>query len=104
MPWRIASFALITFLISCAPGATGRNAVPSSPAPSLNIRVANPYSLTLDAQERVIVADGQGRRGVLLDPRTGAGTTLASGLVLNEATRPLPPSVRAASSPDYCAE
>jgi DNA-binding beta-propeller fold protein YncE len=47
----------------------------------VSIRVTNPYSLTLDAQERVIVADGQGRRVVLIDPATGNGTSLASGLV-----------------------
>lgn len=48
----------------------------------MSIRVANPYSLTLDAQERVIVADGQGRRVVLVDPASGSGTSLASaGLV-----------------------
>jgi len=37
--------------------------------------------LTLDAQERVIVADGQGKRVVLLDPQTGNGASLASSLV-----------------------
>ena len=45
------------------------------------VRVVNPYSLTLDPQGRVIVADGQGHRIVRLDPRTGSGTSLASGLV-----------------------
>ena len=53
----------------------------ATPTKAPNIRVANPYSLTLDAQERVIVADGQGRRVVLLDPQTGLGTSIAAGLV-----------------------
>ena len=50
----------------------------ASPKPA-SIRVANPYSLTLDAQERVIVADGQGRHVVLVDPATGIGTSLTKG-------------------------
>ena len=57
---------------------TTPTAIPTRPP---NIRVANPYSLTLDAQERVIVADGQGKRVVLLDPQSGNGTSLAAGLV-----------------------
>jgi streptogramin lyase len=64
-------------LVSCSPAAS---AIPS-PTPGPNVRVANPYSLTLDPEERVIVADGQGHRVVRLDPRTGQGTALASGLV-----------------------
>jgi streptogramin lyase len=64
---------------AAAPSAT---ATPTAiPTKAVNIHVANPYSLTLDAQERVIVADGQGRRVVLLDPATGNGTSLASNLV-----------------------
>jgi streptogramin lyase len=63
---------------SPSPSSTPASATPKP----VNIRVANPYSLTLDAQERVIVADGQGRRVVLIDPATGNGTSLAStGLV-----------------------
>ena len=45
----------------------------------MSVRVANPFSLTLDAQERVIVADGQGRHVVLVDPVTGIGSSLAKG-------------------------
>ena len=65
---------------------TSSGAVAASPSAAgtkpPNVHVVNPYSLTLDAQERVIVADGQGRRVVLLDPATGNGTSLASaGLV-----------------------
>ena len=73
-------------VLACGPGtATVAVSSPTAAAtasPSarpVNIRVANPYSLTLDPQERVIVADGQGRRVVLVDPATGFGTSLAKG-------------------------
>ena len=72
----------MALVISCAPAASGPAAtatVTATTAP--NIHVANPYSLTLDAQERVLVADGQGKRVVRLDTKTGAGTGLAAGLV-----------------------
>ena len=78
------STAALLLVASCGGTAAPQ---PSVTAPSAtasrapNIRVANPYSLTLDAQERVIVADGQGRRVVLLDPATGNGTSLAASLV-----------------------
>jgi streptogramin lyase len=74
---RLLAAMLALVLASCAPTVTTTPS--SSPAP--NIHVANPYSLTLDRQERVIVADGEGHRVVLLDPRTGLGTALASGLI-----------------------
>src|SRR4051812_17478836 len=83
---RAISALLLVAACSGGGGATSASAVPSvtataTPTKAANIRVANPYSLTLDAQERVIVADGQGRRVVLLDPLTGTGTSLAAGLV-----------------------
>ena len=79
--------ALLLLVAACGgsgaaptPPATAAVTSPSAtPTKAPNIRVANPYSLTLDAQERVIVADGQGKRVVLLDPQTGTGTSLASG-------------------------
>ena len=80
--------AAVAALLASACGGSDSAAAPSgsatataSPTKAVNIRVANPYSLTLDPQERVIVADGQGRRVVLLDPATGNGTSLASNLV-----------------------
>src|SRR3954468_11208617 len=83
---RAISALLLVAACSGGGGATSASAVPSvtptaTPTKAANIRVANPYSLTLDAQERVIVADGQGKRVVLVDPQTGIGTSLASSLV-----------------------
>jgi len=89
LPNPSAARAVAALLLVASCGGSGGTPTPSgtaavtsqaaTPTKVPNIRVANPYSLTLDAQERVIVADGQGKRVVLLDPQSGIGTSLASG-------------------------
>ena len=76
---------LALLIVACGTAVTQVNTSPtpaasaSATAKPVNIRIANPYSLTLDAREQVIVADGQGRRVVRVDPATGTGTSLAAG-------------------------
>ena len=80
---RIAGVIAAVLLSACSatPASAPAKSVAVTATTAPNIHVANPYGLTLDAQERVIVADGQGKRVVRLDPKTGIGTGLASALV-----------------------
>jgi len=76
---------LASLMVACGSAVTQVNSSSTAAASAsattrpVSIRIANPYSLTLDAQDQVIVADGQGRRVVRVDPATGAGTSLAAG-------------------------
>ena len=67
---------------ACAPGSSSPPASSSptaTPAPTAIARVVNPYSVVLDAQGRVLVADGQGKQVLRADATTGDVTLIARG-------------------------
>ena len=89
---RGAAVALVATLVACAPAATGPSPSPTvkqtfTPIPTtLPVRVLNPYALAFDAQDKLLVADGQAGRVLRVDTRThevslvaGNGTKGTSG-------------------------
>jgi len=89
---RAAAIAMGVALVACGPSATAPSPSPTvkqtfTPIPTtLPVRVLNPYALAFDAQDKLLVADGQTGRVLRVDTRTrevslvaGNGTKGTSG-------------------------
>jgi len=75
--------AVAVFAVACASGPvavpTVANSPTATPTAAPTARVVNPYGLILDAQGRLLVADGQGKQVLRVDTSTGDVSLVAKG-------------------------